>query len=158
MEGQLLELLGIFAGGALPWLEAIVVIPIGIAAGLPPVAVVIAGATGNLLTIAVAAFAGERVRDWWRHRFRGGHHQSDQPAGGRRSRWIGRVFDRWGLPGLALFGPLGLGTQLSALVAVSFGNSARKSFTWIAIGTLLWCIAVAIMASMGLQFAGVGAT
>jgi hypothetical protein len=157
MDGDLIELLGVFAGGALPWLEAIVVIPIGIAAGLPPAAVVIAGATGNLLTIAVAAFAGERVRDWWRRRRGRGHPQSAQPAGGRRSRWILRAFDRWGLAGLAVLGPLGLGTQISVVVAVSYGHSAKKSFTWIAAGTVLWCIAVAILASLGLRVAGVGA-
>jgi hypothetical protein len=85
MDGGLVELLGVFAGGALPWLETIVVIPIGIAAGLPPVAVVIAGATGNLLTIAVAAFAGERVRQWWQRRRCGEHDQSGRSAGGRWS-------------------------------------------------------------------------
>lgn len=52
-------LLGVFAGGAFPWLEAIVVIPAGIFAGLPVVPVVIAGAGGNLLTVGIAAYAGE---------------------------------------------------------------------------------------------------
>ena len=157
MDGRLFELFGIFVGGALPWLEAIVVIPVGIAAGLPPVAVVMAGATGNLMTIAVAAFAGERVRNWRRGRRGGEDAQRAQPPEGRRSRWLRRVFDRWGLAGLTVLGPLGLGTQIAVVAAVSYGYSAKKSFTWIAAGTVLWCIAVAILASLGFRIAGIGA-
>src|SRR5699024_6864598 len=41
---------GVFLGGALPWLEAIIVIPVGILAGAPAVWVVLAAVVGNLLT------------------------------------------------------------------------------------------------------------
>lgn len=59
MDGQLLALVGVFLGGALPWLEAIIVIPIGIAAGPPPVAV----ATPDIVRDALrgVAAAGHRV-------------------------------------------------------------------------------------------------
>lgn len=62
---QWLGLLGTLLGGALPWLEAVVVIPAGIVAGLPTVPVVIAAVTGNLLTVALAAWFGERIMVWW---------------------------------------------------------------------------------------------
>jgi hypothetical protein len=142
-----LELLGVFLGGALPWLEAVVVVPLGIIGGLPPVAVVIAGASGNLLTVAVAAFAGERVRRWWRTRLRRSV-DAAASATGRGSR-VERLFERWGLPGLALLGPLGIGTQLSALVAVGFGQAPRRVVAWIGGGTIAWCVVAAVLAVTG---------
>lgn len=155
-------LFGVFLGGALPWLEAVVVIPAGIVAGLQPALVVLAGLTGNLVTVALAAFYGERLRTWWRTRrgrtgpdagtseARGG---ADASARGRRVR---QVMRKWGMPGLAFLGPVGLGTQLSAVLAVSMGVSARRAFAWIAGGTVVWCVAAAGLASAGMSFAGIG--
>jgi len=40
---ELWGLLGVLLGGAIPWLEAVVVIPAGIIAGLPAVPVILAG-------------------------------------------------------------------------------------------------------------------
>lgn len=65
MDIERLGLVGVLLGGALPWLEAVVVIPAGILLGLPPLAVVVAAVAGNLSTVALAAFAGERLRVVW---------------------------------------------------------------------------------------------
>lgn len=115
----------------MPWLEAVVVIPVGsILAGLNPVAVVVAGLSGNLLTVALAAVYGERLRLWWTARRAGAAPASGRPAphsgpdGSSRARRVQRVMQRWGLPGLALLGPIGLGTQLSAVPAISTVVSA----------------------------------
>src|SRR5699024_11527952 len=56
-------LLSMFLGGAFPWLEAVIVIPGGIIAGLPVVPVVIAAVTGNLTTIALAARSEEHTSE-----------------------------------------------------------------------------------------------
>ncbi|MFO7960912.1 MAG: hypothetical protein R6U94_08200 [Nitriliruptoraceae bacterium] len=64
---------------------------------------------------------------------------------------------RWGLPGLALLGPIGLGTQLSAVLAISMGVSAWRTLAWIAAGTTAWCVVAAVLADAGMSFAGVGA-
>jgi hypothetical protein len=144
-------LLGVFLGGALPWLEAVVVIPVAIVAGLDPLAVVVAGFTGNLLTIAVAAFAGEGIRSWWRSR-----RPSTQDRRGGRSERAARAFDRWGLPGVALLGPLA-GTQMCAVIAVGLGAPAARTTLWIGAGTLVWCLAAAALTVSGASFLGVGA-
>lgn len=58
-------LLGIFFGAALPGLEAVVVIPAGILAGLPVGPVVAAAVLGNLVTVVLSAWFGERIMVWW---------------------------------------------------------------------------------------------
>ena len=152
-------LVGVFLGGALPWLEAVVVIPAGIVAGLDPVAVLLAGLSGNLLTVVLAAFYGERLRTWYRTRKQ--RTEAPPPSGGpdrsARARRMRRVMQRWGMPGLALLGPLGLGSQLSAVLAVSMGVSARRTTAWIGAGVTAWCVVAAVLAATGMSFAGVGA-
>lgn len=160
-RGNLAILLGVFLGGATPWLEAIVVIPGGIIAGGHPVPVVTAGIVGNLATVAAAAWFGERIRTWWIKR-RLGRRRDDDPAGvddrkDRRRERVERIARRWGLPALAAVGPVGLGTQLSALVAVSIGTTARAAFAWIGAGTVVWSAIAAVLAVTGMSIAGVGA-
>jgi hypothetical protein len=126
----------------------VVVIPLGIVAGLDPVAVVCAALAGNLLTIAVAAYAGEAVRTWWRRR-RGRAEPVD--GGGRAA----RAFARWGLPGVAVLGPLA-GTQMCAVIAVGAGVPAGRTTCWIGAGTAVWCVAVAVLAVTGSSVLGAG--
>lgn len=64
---------------------------------------------------------------------------------------------RWGMPGLAILGPLGLGTQLSALAAVAAGVSARVAFAWVGAGTVAWSVVAAVLTTAGASFFGIGA-
>lgn len=58
MNLEQLGLFGVFIAGAIPWFEAIGVVPGGILIGFNPVATVIAAAAGNLITIVVFSYAG----------------------------------------------------------------------------------------------------
>lgn len=181
-------------GGAIPWLEAIVVIPPAILFGLPAVPVTLVALLGNLSTVVLAAVAGERLRGAWQRRrarrrattesataelgvaatapasaapasaaLGTAHHAatpasaSADPAGtaptadtsgqGRAQ----RVWRRWGLSGLAALGPVVLGTQLAALVAVTSGVPRRPAIVWITVGTTLWAIAAALATIAGVE-------
>lgn len=145
---------GTFLGGAFPWLEAIVVIPAGILAGAPTVLVLIAGVLGNLLTVWLSAVFGERIRNWWVARRAKKRDPQDVQAVNRkrdRSNRIDRVMSKWGLPGLAFLGPLGLGTQISAVAAVAMGVTARKAVIWVGMGTVLWASVAAILTVLGVS-------
>lgn len=155
---------GLFLGGALPWLEAIVVIPVGVLAGLPPVLVVLFAVTGNLLTVGLAAVFGESLRSWWttRRRTRDKNLAMKQDPvklerRRRRRARIKKVMDRWGLLGLAVLGPVGLGTQFSALAAVALGVSARQAIIWVGAGTVAWSVLAALLTVSGISIAGIGA-
>ncbi|MBD8506870.1 small multi-drug export protein [Hoyosella sp. G463] len=166
-------LLGVFIGGAAPWLEAIVVIPAGIVAGMNPVLAFLAGTSGNLITVAIAAWFGERLRAWWRARRdrkaadrvvaagAGGsatvattQDEHEAAKRGKRAARIEAIATRWGMPALAVLGPLGLGTQASAIVAVGLGVSARTAFAWIGGATIAWGLIAAILATQGMAMLG----
>ncbi len=154
MDLERLGLLGVLIGGAVPWLEAVTVIPAGILLGLPPVAVVVTAIIGNLATVALVAFGGERVRSVLirrRRRTVG----TEGVEGGRASR-AERVMARFGLPGLAILGPLGVGTQLSAAIIVSLGISGRRAFAWVGASTVGWSVVVALLVAWGIDVAGPG--
>ena len=150
MDLERLGLVGVLLGGAVPWLEAVTVIPAGILLGLPPVAVVAAAIVGNLATVALVAFGGERVRSVLLARRRP---RAEGAEGGRASR-AERVMSRFGLPGLAILGPLGVGTQMSAAIVVSLGISGRRAFAWVGASTVGWSVVVALLVVWGIDVAG----
>ena len=57
-----LGLLGVFIAGAIPWMEAIAVVPAGILVGLDPIATVIAASLGNAITIFLFAYFASNIR------------------------------------------------------------------------------------------------
>lgn len=158
----------LFIGGAIPWLEAIVVIPAAVVAGFSPVTAVVLAGTGNVVTVGIAAYGGEWIREKivsWRQRRLATQAKQQTPRqratrrvkGLRRRNLIAKVMNSGGLPLLALVGPLGLGTQISAVAAVATGLGATRSFIWIAVGTIFWSVFAAILAASGMELFGVSA-
>jgi hypothetical protein len=111
--------------------------------------VVATAIVGNLSTVALAAFGGERVRTLLLARRR----RAGAGGGGRGSR-ADRALRRFGLPGLAILGPLGLGTQLAAALAVSLGLGGRRVFLWVGTATVAWSLAAAALVLWGVDLVG----
>ena len=61
---QQLGLFGVFLSGAIPWIEAIAVVPAGIVLGLDPILTVLFASVGNIITIVVFAYGGGALRNW----------------------------------------------------------------------------------------------
>jgi hypothetical protein len=133
-------LIGVFLAGATPWFEAIAVVPVGILAGFGPWAVVTAAVVGNSLTIFLFAYLGSEIRTRWLAR-RIAHGKSGESKRFDRAQ---RFFERSGVYGIALLGPVFIGTQFAAAVAVAAGVKPLKAATIISGATLFWAIAVAI--------------
>lgn len=152
-----------FLGGAFPWLEAVVVIPGGIIAGLPVVPAVIAATAGNLLTVALSAWFGERIRDWfthWRARREANKHDEHTLARKeakrtKRQQRVVRVMNKGGMPLLAALGPI-IGTQFIAVTVVAMGISATRSFLWVSAGTIAWAVLAAAATIGGFEIIGIG--
>ena len=157
-------LVGIFFGASLPGLEAVVVIPAGILAGLPVVPVVAAAVLGNLVTVVLSAWFGQRIMVWWAGRRQRREWLKNDPETAaaraakraRRQQRIVRVMDRGGMPALALLGPLIIGTQFAAVAAVALGVSATRSFLWVTAGTVFWAGLAAVATVAGFEFLGIG--
>ncbi|MDA3003066.1 MAG: small multi-drug export protein [Actinomycetota bacterium] len=135
---QQLGLLGVFIAGAIPGLEAVTVTPVGIIIGLDPVLTLDFAIAGNIIAVVMFAYLSEKILQWAARR----RERKSGSAPHARCERARRIFDRYGILGTALLGPLVLGTQFAAAVAVSFGVSPLKFSVVVSVGaTLLGIVA-----------------
>lgn len=147
MNLEQLGLLGVFLAGATPWIEAIVVIPAGLLFGLDPFWVVVSAMAGNAITIFLFAYLGSAIREWFRSRRK--PENADKPDRFAKAQ---KLFDRYGIYGLALVSPILVGTQFAAAVAVAAGVKPLRTSVLITAATALWAIGIAaLMLIVGLD-------
>ena len=139
MNLEQLGYFGIFLAGAIPWFEAIGVVPVGILFGLDPVLTVIAASVGNIITIALFAYAGDRIRSWIIDRRR---KKGIEPKEGRYEK-AQKAFDKYGIFGMAALGPVLIGTQFAAAASVAAGVKPFKVTLLISIAMVLWAVGIA---------------
>ena len=148
MNLELLGLLGIFIAGAIPWLEAIAVVPAGILFGLDPVLTVIAAVAGNAITIFLFAYAGSSIRSWLIKRREAKGKTGDSPKYQKAL----AAFDKYGIYGMAALGPVLIGTQFAAAASVAAGVKPLKVSLLITASMAIWAIVIAFgVASLGVK-------
>lgn len=130
-----LGLLGVLIAGAVPWLEAIVVIPVGIMLGLPVVWTVVFAVVGNVVTIVLFAAGSERILSAIAKRR---EKQGKSPQDDSRTARAKRIFVRYGDVGMAVVGPTLIGTQFAAAISVSPGVSVWRASLVQSLGALVW--------------------
>jgi hypothetical protein len=122
-----LGLIGVFIAGAIPWMEAIAVVPAGILVGLNPVATLIAAVVGNIRERLI----NRRVKQ-------------GKPAELPKLEKALKAFDKYGVYGLAALGPILIGTQFAAAAAVTAGVKPLRATILIIASLTLWAIAIAV--------------
>ncbi|MFM1993767.1 MAG: hypothetical protein RL537_456 [Actinomycetota bacterium] len=139
MNLEQLGLIGVFIAGAIPWFEAIAVVPAGIVFGLDPTLVVVAAVIGNASTIFLFAYAGSRIRSWLLKR------RQAKGKVGESKRFVRaqEAFNKWGVYGMALLGPLLIGTQFAAAISVAAGVKPLKASLIVTIGMAFWAVLIA---------------
>lgn len=142
-------LVGIFLAGAIPWMEAIAVVPSGIALGLDPLAVMIAAAVGNALTIFLFAYLGSSIRERIIKRRIAKGKAAESPKFEKAL----KAFDKYGIYGLAILGPLIIGTQFAAAAAVAAGVKPLRTSLLVTLSMVLWASGIAVvMTAFNLTF------
>ena len=139
MNLEQLGYFGIFLAGAIPWFEAIGVVPVGILFGLDPALTVVAASVGNIITIAVFAYGGDRIRSWFIERRR---KKGIEPKAGRYEK-AQKAFDKYGIYGMAALGPVLIGTQFAAAASVAAGVKPFKVTLLISAAMVLWAVGIA---------------
>jgi hypothetical protein len=134
-------LFGIFLAGAIPWMEAIAVVPSGIILGLNPYATVIAAVVGNAITIFLFAYAGSSIRARISQRRIAKGKSSESPKFEKAV----KAFDRYGIYGMAALGPVIIGTQFAAAASVAAGVKPLRVSLLVTTSMILWSIAIAVI-------------
>src|SRR5690625_6621937 len=63
-----------------------------------------------------------------------------------------KIWDKYGLPGLAFIGPFFIGTHLTALLAISFGGTRSKTLVLMTASIAFWEISLGSAAEFGFYF------
>lgn len=160
----------VFVAAATPWIEILLVIPGGVAAGLQPVVVGLVAFAGNALPVVAVVVAYERFVSWRRRRSRerapvdaepgtaDGAYGSPACASGPQGRGRGRtrrreraarIRDRYGIPGLALLGPLTVGIHFATGFAVALGGGRRTVIVWMTASLAAWTVVLTAASALG---------
>lgn len=143
----MIEYILVFLGAAVPALEIAIVIPVGIVRGLSPFWVILLAFAGNMLTVVLLIFLYQRIEQWYRRR------KGEDAEGESKRQLRGRkIMDKYGVAGLALAGPILIGTHIAAFFALLFGASKRNTIIWMTVSIALWSLVFGVVTAMGFSF------
>jgi Ca2+/H+ antiporter, TMEM165/GDT1 family len=141
----------IFLLGATPFFEVVGVIPIGVAAGLEAVPVTILAFAGNMVTIYLLILLTDKVKAWL-HRRKEKKIQNGEHVSEKKEIRAGRVWKKYGLPGLSLVAPFITGSHLGAILAMGFGGSKIQITVWMTISVVVWTLVMGFASYYGMGF------
>lgn len=141
------EYLMVFVGAAVPWLEIALVIPLGIVWGLSPFWVIVTAFVGNMLTVLALIIGFEKFRVWYAKR-----QEAKGKAPSKKSERAKKIMNKYGLPGLALLGPILIGTHIAAFIGMTLGATKRNTTVWLTASIALWSLVFGIATALGFDF------
>lgn len=147
MNKMFYEYLLVFLGGAMPWLEIALVIPVGIVSGLSPTGVIISAFLGNLSTVFFVVLGFEKVKEFYESR-----KKADNKKESKRTERGTRIWNRYGMGGLALLGPILLGTHIAVFIGLLFGVKKKNAILWMTFSIALWSLIFGVVTAMGFDF------
>ncbi|MCC4907524.1 small multidrug efflux protein [Microbacterium sp. cx-59] len=126
--------------GAVPFIEGEGAATIGIVGGVNPVAAAIAGALGNFVAVALVVLLGAQIRAAIARRRK-------TPAKPRSARMekFQRAFNRYGVVGVSLLGPLLLPTHFTAAALTGVGVPKGRVLVWQGVAIALWTTALTLI-------------
>ncbi|MCZ0710469.1 MULTISPECIES: small multidrug efflux protein [Microbacterium] len=156
---DLVQPLIVALAGAVPFVEGEGAASIGILGGIPPVVAAIAAMVGNFLCVAILVLASAGARRAIVDRSRakqpvtvggGTSLEADGvPAetgrGSARREKFQRAFERYGVPGVSLLGPLLLPTHFTATMLAASGIGKGRILVWQAVAIIGWTTVIAVI-------------
>lgn len=121
----------VFVAGAVPFIEGEGAASIGIIGGINPVIAAIAGALGNFVAVAIVVLLGAQIRAALTRSKR------RKPASARKEKFQ-KAFNRYGVVGVSLLGPLLLPTHFTAAALVGTGVPKARVLLWQGVAIVLW--------------------
>ena len=124
--------------------EIYAAIPAGFAFGLSPWVILFASLTGGLIGVFVAAFLGDRIRNFFT---KNKTQKKIKPQTGL----VYRLWNKYGVIGLGFLGTITVGAPVSLAVGIGFKAPLQKLITWCCIGVIVRCIVFTIIGHYGVK-------
>ncbi|MGN6239392.1 MAG: hypothetical protein ACTHNI_06575 [Cellulosimicrobium cellulans] len=141
----LLRWVGVLLAGAIPYVEAEGAAILGVVAGVNPVVAIVAAVVGNAIALALVV--------WLIGAARSGVTRGRAAAQSAKQQRMRKVFDRYGVPGVSLLGPLLLPSHVTAAAMVGFGAPRARVFTWGVVAVTAWAVVLGILVHLGVSAA-----
>jgi hypothetical protein len=167
---ELVQPLIVALAGAIPFIEGEGGAAIGILGGINPVVAAIAAMVGNFLVVAALVLLGSGARNAvvTRHREKVLAHdgapapvgstleippgaRSDDSRSSTRRAKFQRAYERYGVPGVSLLGPLLLPTHFTATMLAASGVGKVRILIWQAVAIIGWTTLTALVVSGVIQ-------
>lgn len=156
---ELVQPLIVALAGAIPFIEGEGAVSIGIIGGIPPVVAAIAAMVGNFLCVLVVVLVSSGARRAVVNRSKAREvalangvtapetavGTTDSERGSGRKEKFQRAFERYGVPGVSLLGPLLLPTQFTATMLAAAGVGKARILFWQALAIIGWTTVVAFI-------------
>lgn len=144
----ILQFAGIWLISVIPFLEAYIAVPIGIAVSLSFWMTIAVAIIGNWLSVALVVLVSERGQKWLQRR-RAAKHNSG--ASSKRMQRASDLFNKYGVPGVAFIGPLLIGNHIGAFISIMSGASKRYVLLWQTISIIVWALGTGILVALGVD-------
>nr|WP_044641612.1 small multi-drug export protein [Risungbinella massiliensis] len=132
--GTIWQYVLLFFISLVPVIDISVVVPLGVILGLSPIWVMIIGFLGNLAFVLILAFFFQQIRGW-RDKRRAAKGITTPSKKETRAR---NLWEKYGVPGLAIISPFLVGTDVAAFLAFSLGSSRKSVIGWMIVSLAFW--------------------
>ncbi|WP_144795062.1 small multidrug efflux protein [Microbacterium paludicola] len=168
---ELVQPLIVALAAAVPFIEGEGAATIGILGGIHPVIVAIAAIVGNFLCVVLVVLIGAKARSAVVNRRRAKAFvdtdgrtidgiaagtarpaEDDQRSTARRQKFQ-RAFERYGVPGVSLLGPLLLPTQFTATMLAAVGVGKARILIWQLVAITGWTTLFSLLITGIVRFA-----
>ncbi len=119
-------------------------VPTGFALKLHPLLNAIATILGASTGVIIVILLGDRARTWILRKRK----WQNEPG---KNKLIVRIWQRCGIIGLGLLGPLLVGAPLGAAIGIALGAPATRLIFWMAVGIILWTAILTIACALGIE-------
>ena len=134
----------IFIIGFIPFLEAHVAVPVGVLLKLPIISTALLGIMANIISVMLVILFTTLIKT----KLTKNHNKST--LNGRLQK-AQIYFNRYGVPGLSLMGPIVGANHISAFVSVAAGASKERVIVWQIISIILWGIGSGLLIYYGVD-------
>lgn len=138
----------LFLLGAAPWMDVSIIVPLGVLWGLSPVGVGLTAFIGNFLLIVLLGLFFKQIAEWRTAR----RQKKGIMSPTKRETRSREIWDKYGIPGLALLAPILVGTDIAAILALTFGSSKIVVVGWMTVSLALWTIVFVVASMYGFSF------
>lgn len=133
-----MDILALLSVGAMSSIKILPAVGMAVLYQLNPVETFLSIAIGGIAGATIFTLVGARIRQWRRRRRKARRTDMSRPLNLRKARKITRIWNKWGLYGVALLTPPMISPPFGAIIAVAFGERFGRIMTFMTVSTVVW--------------------